>query len=216
MIKMNLAFDYPQMPMQFALDISQGERVAIIGESGAGKSTLLNLIAGFESANRGFLRLNDEEHFQTTPANRPVSMLFQQDNLFLHLTVEQNIGLGITPSLNLTAAQKNAIQEIAEKMGIAHLLPRSASQLSGGQQQRVALARTLLRKKPILLLDEPFSALDPQRRQELQQLVLQVCQQNQLTMLMVTHQFEESQAMFDRVIEITNGHIVRDQRLMPR
>jgi thiamine transport system ATP-binding protein len=216
MIKMNLAFDYPQMPMQFTLEISQGERVAIIGESGAGKSTLLNLIAGFESANRGFLRLNGEDHFQTTPANRPVSMLFQQDNLFLHLTVEQNIGLGITPSLNLTAAQKNAVQEIAEKMGIAHLLPRSASQLSGGQQQRVALARTLLRKKPILLLDEPFSALDPQRRQELQQLVLQVCQQNQLTMLMVTHQFEESQAMFDRVIEIANGHIVRDQRLTPR
>lgn len=207
MIKLNVNFNYPEMPMHFDLQVKQAERIAIIGESGAGKSTLLNLIAGFEQASRGEIYLNGQNHTQTPPAERPVSMLFQQDNLFLHLTVAENIGLGLAPNLALSSAQKDKIHQIAKKMGLDSLLTRKAEQLSGGQQQRVALARTLLRHKPILLLDEPFSALDPERRQELQQLVLTLCQQHQLTLLMVTHQLEECQHMFTRVIEINNGKI---------
>ena len=97
MINLDLEFDYPEMPMHFKLTVSQGERVAVIGESGAGKSTLLNLIAGFELAERGQLWLNGEDHFRTQPAERPVSMLFQDNNLFPHLTVAQNIGLALVP-----------------------------------------------------------------------------------------------------------------------
>ena len=135
-------------------------------------------------------------------------MLFQDNNLFPHLTVEQNIGLALVPSLKLNTEQKAQVAEIADKMGIAEFLARRADQLSGGQKQRVALARTLLRDKPILLLDEPFSALDPKRREELQQLVAKLCQERNLTLLMVTHQIKESRALFDRILCVENGRIV--------
>lgn len=207
MIHLNLTFDYPDLPMTFQLDMEKGKRLAIVGESGSGKSTLLNLIAGFEQASRGELWLNGENHFATEPAKRPVSMLFQDNNLFPHLTVEQNIGLALVASLHLTAAQRVKIQQISAKMGIEPLLDRRADQLSGGQKQRVALARTLLREKPILLLDEPFSALDPERRKELQELVYQLCEQRNLTLLMVTHQFDEVKALFDYVMYVENGKI---------
>lgn len=193
--------------MQFELHIAKGERVAIIGESGAGKSTLLNLIAGFDKPASGQIWLNSCNHTHTEPAERPVSMLFQDNNIFPHLTVAQNIGLGLVPSLNLTAKQQNKVQAIAEKMGIADLLERRGDQLSGGQKQRVALARTLLRDKPILLLDEPFSALDPERRTELQQLVGEICRERELTLLMVTHQLDESRELFTRVVKVENGQI---------
>ena len=208
MINLNITFNYKQMPMQFTLSVQKGERVAIIGESGAGKSTLLNLIAGFDLPTSGEIWLNNCNHTQTEVASRPVSMLFQDNNLFPHLTVEQNIGLALVPSLKLNTEQKAQVAEIADKMGIAEFLARRADQLSGGQKQRVALARTLLRDKPILLLDEPFSALDLKRREELQQLVAKLCQERNLTLLMVTHQIKESRALFDRILCVENGRIV--------
>ncbi|MCK3654811.1 thiamine ABC transporter ATP-binding protein [Pasteurellaceae bacterium Macca] len=208
MIHLNLEFDYPEMPMAFQLDVQRGERLAIVGESGAGKSTLLNLIAGFEQASRGELWLNGQNHFATEPAQRPVAMLFQDNNLFLHLTVVQNIGLGLAPRLMLNATQQRQVAEIAHAMGIETLLSRRGDQLSGGQKQRVALARTLLQEKPILLLDEPFSALDPKRRGEMQQLVHTLCLQRDLTLLMVTHQLDEVAEYVSGVRHIENGRIV--------
>lgn len=207
MIDLDLIFNYENSPMHFVLQVEQGERLAIIGESGAGKSTLLNLIAGFETPASGQILLNDCDHTQTQPAERPVSMLFQDNNLFPHLTVAQNIGLALAPSLSLNATQQQQVREIAEKMGIEPLLSRRADQLSGGQKQRVALARTLLRDKPILLLDEPFSALDPIRRHELQQFILDICVERNLTFLMVTHQLEETKNLFTRVVEIREGKV---------
>ena len=207
MIDLDLIFNYENSPMHFVLQVEQGERLAIIGESGAGKSTLLNLIAGFETPASGQILLNDCDHTQTQPAERPVSMLFQDNNLFPHLTVAQNIGLALAPSLSLNATQQQQVREIAEKMGIEPLLSRRADQLSGGQKQRVALARTLLRDKPILLLDEPFSALDPIRRHELQQFILDICIERNLTLLMVTHQLEETKNLFTRVVEIREGQV---------
>ena len=207
MIDLDLIFNYENSPMHFVLQVEQGERLAIIGESGAGKSTLLNLIAGFETPTSGQILLNDCDHTQTQPAERPVSMLFQDNNLFPHLTVAQNIGLALAPSLSLNATQQQQVRGIAEKMGIEPLLSRRADQLSGGQKQRVALARTLLRDKPILLLDEPFSALDPIRRHELQQFILDICIERNLTFLMVTHQLEETKNLFTRVVEIREGQV---------
>ena len=207
MIDLDLIFNYENSPMHFVLQVEQGERLAIIGESGAGKSTLLNLIAGFETPASGQILLNHCDHTQTQPAERPVSMLFQDNNLFPHLTVAQNIGLALAPSLSLNATQQQQVREIAEKMGIEPLLSRRADQLSGGQKQRVALARTLLRDKPILLLDEPFSALDPIRRHELQQFILGVCIERNLTLLMVTRQLEETKNLFTRVVEIREGKV---------
>lgn len=212
MIALDLAFDYPEMPMNFQLNVERGERVAILGESGAGKSTLLNLIAGFERATSGTLRLNGEDCFFTPVSKRPISMLFQEHNVFEHLTVAQNIGLALAPKLRFSTLEQKKIAEIADKMGIADLLSRRADQLSGGQKQRVALARTLLREQPILLLDEPFSALDPERRDELQALVFQLCVERNLTMLMVTHHYSESQKMFTRSVQIHSGRIIRDDK----
>ncbi|WP_318389243.1 thiamine ABC transporter ATP-binding protein ThiQ, partial [Enterobacter sp.] len=167
---------YQHLPMRFSLSIQQGEQVAVLGPSGAGKSTLLNLIAGFLRPASGTLIIESHEHTYTPPSRRPVSMLFQENNLFTHLTVRQNIGLGMDPGLKLNAAQRDKLATIAAQMGLESLLDRRPDQLSGGQRQRVALARCLVREQPVLLLDEPFSALDPALRQEMLLLVKEVCQ----------------------------------------
>ena len=118
MIALNIKFDYEQMPMHFTLSVKKGEKIAIIGESGAGKSTLLNLIAGFELPTSGEIWLENCNHTHTEVSHRPVSMLFQDNNLFPHLTVSQNIGLALVPRLSLTTQQKSQVINISEKMGI--------------------------------------------------------------------------------------------------
>lgn len=207
MIKLNATFAYPNVSMHFDLHISAGEKIAIIGESGSGKSTLLNLIAGFELVNQGEIWLNGENHTYTAPHQRPVSILFQEHNLFTHLTVWQNIALGLTPNLKLNKAQINQLEQVASAVGLTDFLSRLPKDLSGGQRQRVALARCLLRDKPILLLDEPFSALDPNLRQEMLALIDELCREKQLTLLLVTHQPNEVMNKIDRIIEIKNGQI---------
>ena len=157
MIKLDkVAFHYKQMPMYFDLHIKMGERVAVVGASGAGKSTLLNLIAGFEYADSGEIWLNGKNHSKNPPHLRPVSMLFQENNLFMHLTVQQNIALGLQPNLKLNPQQNEQVKQVADAVGLGEFLTRLPTQLSGGQKQRIALARCLLRDQPILLLDEPF------------------------------------------------------------
>jgi len=203
-------YAYPPMPMYFDLQLNRAEKTAVIGASGAGKSTLLNLIAGFEYAASGEIWLNGENHTATEPYQRPVSMLFQDNNLFNHLTVAENIALGLKPSLSLNKTEKQKVTDVAEQVGLEHYLSRLPQQLSGGQRQRVALARTLLRNRPILLLDEPFSALDPELRQEMLQLVDTICCQKQLCLLLVTHQLSEVINIMQRVIRIDNGRITEN------
>ena len=201
---------YQHLPMRFTLTAQQGEMIAILGPSGAGKSTLLNLIAGFLPPARGEMTINGQDHTHTPPSQRPVSMLFQENNLFTHLTVRQNIGLGMDPGLKLTAKQRQKCDAIAQQMGLTELSNRLPGELSGGQRQRVALARCLVREQPILLLDEPFSALDPALRQEMLQLVKDVCQQKQLTMLMVSHSVEDAASIAPRAVVIADGRIAWD------
>ena len=211
MIKLDkVAFHYKQMPMYFDLHIKMGERVAMVGASGAGKSTLLNLIAGFEYADSGEIWLNGKNYSKNPPHLRPVSMLFQENNLFMHLTVQQNIALGLQPNLKLNPQQNEQVKQVADAVGLGEFLTRLPTQLSGGQKQRVALARCLLRDQPILLLDEPFSALDPSLRQEMLQLLQQLCTQKNLTVLLVTHQPDELQGYVDRILTVENGRIVQD------
>ena len=209
MIKLNnVVFNYQSMPMVFDLQIQAQEKIAIIGESGAGKSTLLNLIAGFEYADSGEIWLNGENHTKTAPFERPVSMLFQENNLFTHLSVEDNIALGLKSNLALNAEEKALVEQAASAVNLQDFLTRKPTALSGGQKQRVALARCLLRDKPILLLDEPFSALDPKLRIEMQDLMDRVCEEKKLTMLLVTHQPKEIERHIDRVIEIHQGKVI--------
>lgn len=201
---------YQHLPMRFTLSVRRGELIAVLGPSGAGKSTLLNLVAGFLQPANGSIMIEDNDHTRTPPSQRPVSMLFQENNLFTHLSVRQNIGLGMHPGLRLNAAQQQKLASIAAQMGINDLLDRLPGELSGGQRQRVALARCLVREQPILLLDEPFSALDPALRKEMLLLVKEVCERQQLTMLMVSHSVEDAARIAHRSVVIADGRIAWD------
>lgn len=206
----DLTYHYPHQPMRFTFSVGRGERLAILGPSGAGKSTLLALIAGFLPASSGRLLLAGVDHTTSVPASRPVSMLFQQHNLFPHLSVAENIGLGLHPGLKLNLQQKRSVEQIAHQMGIEALLTRLPQALSGGQQQRAALARCLIRQQPILLLDEPFSALDPALRQEMLLLVQAVCAERDITLLLVSHHTEDAAHIAERVLLIVDGHLAWD------
>lgn len=203
----NLTCFYQQQPMRFSLSVSAGEKVVILGASGAGKSTLLNLIAGFIPAAEGKMWLDGQLISQQPPAKRPLSMLFQEYNLFTHLSVKQNLALGLSPHMRLTAEQHEKMLWLAQRTGLTDLLHRLPSQLSGGQRQRVALTRCLLRERPLLLLDEPFSALDPRLRQEMLHLTDELCRENQLTLLIVSHQLEDARQIADRCLLIEQGMI---------
>ncbi|WP_284603527.1 thiamine ABC transporter ATP-binding protein ThiQ [Dickeya dadantii] len=205
-----LTYLYQHLPMRFDLQAQPGERIAILGPSGAGKSTLLSLIAGFLPADGGRLQLNGQDHVATPPAKRPVSILFQENNLFPHLTLAQNIALGLHPGLKLTEEQRGTLRDIAGRMRLSALLERLPSQVSGGQRQRVALARCLIRQQPILLLDEPFSALDPALRQEMLSLVDEICRDRRLTLLMVSHQLEDAMRIAPRSVLVVDGRIYHD------
>nr|WP_314953685.1 thiamine ABC transporter ATP-binding protein [uncultured Aggregatibacter sp.] len=200
------------LPMTFDLQVAEGERIAIIGPSGAGKSTLFNLIAGFVLPTQGNIWLNGENHTRSAPYERPVSMLFQENNLFPHLTVQQNLALGLKTSLKLTALEQDQIEQVADAVGLTSFLSRLPNSLSGGQKQRVALARCLLRDKPILLLDEPFSALDPELRMDMLNLIDELCHSKNLTLLLVTHQPSELTGKVDRMLRIENGRISQQEK----
>ncbi|AOM42288.1 thiamine ABC transporter ATP-binding protein ThiQ [Xenorhabdus hominickii] len=211
MIKLeNVTYTYEHLAMQFDVTVKVGERIAILGPSGAGKSTLLSLMAGFQFPKQGDIWLDGENHTKTPPSKRPVSMLFQENNLFSHLTIEQNIGLGLHPGLRLNTEQKNTLQQIVMQVSLEEYLPRLPSQLSGGQRQRAALARCLVRHQPILLLDEPFSALDPALRNEMLGLLDQVCNERQLTLLMVSHNLDDAAKIAPRSLLIVDGKIHYD------
>ncbi|AOV97851.1 thiamine ABC transporter ATP-binding protein [Edwardsiella hoshinae] len=206
----DLTYHYQQQTLRFTLHAAAGERIAILGPSGAGKSTLLSLIAGFLTPRDGRLLLDGHDCRLIPPARRPVSMLFQDNNLFAHLTLAQNLGLGLDAGLRLNAEQRRQLAAIAEQVGIGAYLTRLPGQLSGGQRQRAALARCLLRHQPILLLDEPFSALDPALRAEMLLLLDQVCTQQHLTLLMVSHNLDDAQRIAPRALIIDDGHIAYD------
>ena len=199
---------YPEQELNFSLTAKAGEITALIGPSGAGKSTLLAMIGGFAAINSGQLLFNGQSLTALSPAERPITTLFQDHNLFWHLSVYQNIAIGLSASLKLNREQQQSIAEIALQVGIADLLQRMPASLSGGQQQRVGLARCLARRRPILLLDEPFSALDPALRYELLALLRSQADQLQLTTLLVTHHPEEAARVADKLVFVHNGRIL--------
>ncbi|WP_318437254.1 thiamine ABC transporter ATP-binding protein [Photobacterium leiognathi] len=195
------------MALSFDVQLEQGDIAALIGPSGAGKSTLLALIAGFLVPDSGNITINGASICQLEPAQRPLSMLFQEHNLFPHLSVFENIALGINPKLKLTTEQKQRVIDSAKQVGIDSYLERLPEQLSGGQRQRVALARCLLRDRPLLLLDEPFSALDPALRAEMLTLVKQLAREKNITVLMITHSPDDARKIADKCIFIDDGKI---------
>lgn len=182
-----------------------GAKVAIIGPSGAGKSTLMLMLAGFLAPVSGCVSWAGQDIGPLPPGDRPLSMLFQDQNLFPHLTIAQNLGLGLSPSLRLTGAQEAEVDEALDHVGLSGMGTRKPAQLSGGQIGRAALARALLRARPLLLLDEPFAALGPALKAEMLDLVGQTTRENGATVLMVTHDPADARRFADLAVLVADG-----------
>ncbi|MCK0168424.1 ATP-binding cassette domain-containing protein [Jannaschia sp. S6380] len=186
---------------------SAGGITALMGASGSGKSTLLSAVAGFLSPASGRILVGDRDITSAAPGDRPLSMLFQDQNLFPHLTVAQNTGLGLRPDLRLSPDQRTARDAALDRVGLGGLGDRLPRDLSGGQQSRAALARALLRGRPWLLLDEPFSALGPALRAEMLTLLRDTAQTEGLSVLMVTHDPQDARAIADRTAIVADGRV---------
>lgn len=207
----NKSFGRTKVLNDISLDIPSGEMVALLGPSGSGKTTLLRIIAGLESQSGGRLSFHGTDVSRVHARDRQVGFVFQHYALFRHMTVFDNVAFGLTvlprrerPN---AAAIKQKVQQLLEMVQLAHLANRFPSQLSGGQKQRVALARALAVEPQILLLDEPFGALDAQVRKELRRWLRQLHEELKFTSVFVTHDQEEAMEVADRVVVMSQGNI---------
>ncbi|MCG6901863.1 MAG: ATP-binding cassette domain-containing protein [Rhodobacter sp.] len=185
--------------------VPDGAHVAVIGPSGAGKSTLLAAIAGFIAPASGRILWNGADITGTDPGARPLSIIFQDNNLFPHLTAFQNVALGLKPGLRLSAEETGQAMQALHKTGLSGLEHRKPGALSGGQQSRVALARTLVRHRPLMMLDEPFSALGPGLKAEMLDLVADLATAIGATVLMVTHDPADAVQMAGQTVLVADG-----------
>jgi thiamine transport system ATP-binding protein len=204
----NLTFAYDDQAMSFDLSLPRGGIMAVIGASGAGKTTLLSLIAGFDAPTGGTVTIGGVDVTDLAPARRPVTMLFQEHNLFPHLTAAQNIGLGLHPGLRLAKSDHAAVEAALGRVGMAGMGGRLPRQLSGGERQRVALARSLVRNRPLLLLDEPFAALGPALKHDMLDLVDRLRRETGISVLMVSHDPADARRIAETTAFVAAGHIV--------
>ena len=210
--KIKFSYTKSHKEMFFDFSVKKGDCVALIGPSGSGKSTLLNLIAGFESPSSGKIIINNVEVTKQSPEQRSLSSIFQEHNLFHHLTVEKNIQIAVNGSLKITDEQQELIHTYLKKLGLLELKNRYPYELSGGQRQRVAIARCLAREKPIMLLDEPFVSLDPSLRYEMLDLIGSIKKEKKFTIIMSTHFPEDSLIVADKAAFIYKGKILKYEK----
>jgi thiamine transport system ATP-binding protein len=204
----DLRFAWPGGPeFAFSLTLERGEIVTLSGPSGSGKSTLVDLICGFLQPLSGNILWDGRSILPFAPSNRPVSALFQTGDLFDHLDVEINIALGLDPRGRPSPAQRAQVRAVLEVIGLPGFERRLPGQLSGGQRQRVALARDLLRDKPLMLLDEPFSALDIETRDDMADLVRRLTRDRGLATLVVSHDPADAGRLASRAIMLRGGRI---------
>lgn len=205
----NLIFAYPgQADYRFSFEADAGAITAISGASGSGKSTLLDLLAGFLRPRSGRLLLDGADLVPLKPEGRPVSLLLQADNLFEHLTAAENAALGLPKGRDRMSGIQEVVRALAE-VGLGGFASKSAATLSGGQKQRVALARTLLRDRPVLLLDEPFSALDDETRRTTRDLVAMLTRQHGWHTILVSHHADDIAALASAHYRLIEGHLER-------
>ena len=192
-----------------SLDIREGEIFCLLGGSGCGKTTLLRMLAGFESVTQGSIILDGEDMLDVPPDRRPINMMFQSYALFPHMTVERNVGYGLRRDGVPKSEIAERVGEILDLVKLTEFAHRRPSQLSGGQRQRVALARCLVKRPKVLLLDEPLGALDKKLREGTQQELLKIQRSLGLTFIVVTHDQEEAMRMADRIGVMDSGRIVQ-------
>jgi thiamine transport system ATP-binding protein len=202
-----VTFGYAETRVSFDAVFPAQTITAITGPSGSGKTTLLNLIAGFELPESGSVHILGQNMTDLPPSRRPASFLFQEHNLFSHMSVRDNVGLGISPSLKITPDSETKILSSLARVGMADKLKRLPEQLSGGERQRAALARVLVQDRPILLLDEPFASLGPSLRQDMTRLVGELQAERRMTVLLVTHHPTEMAAIAPNLCFVDEGTI---------
>lgn len=189
------------------LEIAQGEFFSMLGPSGSGKTTVLRMIAGFEEPDAGSIRLHGKDVTADAPFAREVNTVFQDYALFPHMTIAQNVAYGLKVRGIKGAEQKQLVAEALERVRLEHVADRMPGQLSGGQRQRIALARALILKPKVLLLDEPLGALDKQLREQMQIELKQIQREVGITFVFVTHDQEEALTLSDRIAVFNNGKI---------
>ena len=199
------AFDGVPVLKDLSLQVEDGEIVSILGPSGCGKTTLLNIILGIVDADQGEIRYSGEDLTRTPMEKRGFNIVFQDYALFPNLNVQQNITYGLRNKPGISSREE--VDELIDLLGLREHLGKRIDQLSGGQKQRVALARTLVMKPRILLLDEPLSALDGVIKESIKGRIKTIAREYHLTTIIVTHDPEEALTLSDRVLIIDQGSI---------
>ena len=197
------AFDGVPVLKDLSLQVEDGEIVSILGPSGCGKTTLLNIILGIVDADQGEIRYSGEDLTRTPMEKRGFNIVFQDYALFPNLNVQQNITYGLRNKPGISSREE--VDELIDLLGLREHLDKRIDQLSGGQKQRVALARTLVMKPRILLLDEPLSALDGVIKESIKDRIKTIAREYHLTTIIVTHDPEEALTLSDRVLIIDQG-----------
>ncbi|MEV0237074.1 ABC transporter ATP-binding protein [Nonomuraea sp. NPDC050786] len=190
-----------------SLEIGQGEFFALLGPSGCGKTTLLRIIAGFETPDAGTVTLDGEDLLSKQPNRRPISLMFQSYALFPHMTVAKNVAYGLEREGLPRQEVKQRVGEVLETVGLSAHAGRKPAQLSGGQRQRVALARSIVKRPRLLLLDEPLSALDKKVRADMQLELKRLQHEVGITFVVVTHDQEEAMSLADRIAVFDSGSV---------
>ncbi len=200
-------YDEKEIIKGISLDIYEGEFLTLLGPSGCGKTTLLRTISGLEKVSSGKIYIDEEDVTDVIPRKREVNTIFQNFALFSHMTVEKNIGFGLKMKKVPKSEIKSRVKEVIELIQMEGFEDRKPTQLSGGQQQRVALARGIVNKPKVLLLDEPLSSLDMKLRKQMQVELKRIQKKMGITFIYVTHDQDEALSMSDRVAIINNGVI---------
>jgi len=202
-------FDGISVVDNVSLDIEEGELFAILGASGCGKTTLLRMLAGFEQPTSGRILIDGVDMTHTPPYERPVNMMFQSYAVFPHMTVEKNVAYGLKKEGISKPEIEDRVREMLEMVQLTDFMKRKPHQLSGGQVQRVALARSLIKKPKVLLLDEPLAALDKKLREQTQFELMNLQDQLGITFIVVTHDQEEAMTLATRIAVMDEGRFIQ-------
>ncbi|MDC3096773.1 ATP-binding cassette domain-containing protein [Alphaproteobacteria bacterium] len=214
MLKINkLKYKIEKASFEFDFELKSSQLVGVIGKSGSGKSTLFNLLSGFLKPKEGSIYFSNINITNLKPFDRDISILFQDHNNFNHLTIFENIILGIDSDMKRTSNNLKLVRSIMKKVSLNIDLDKKVSNLSGGEQQRVSIARSLLRKKSILLLDEPFNSLDPGLRKILYEDIKAMSFSHKLITLISSHLIEELRNVTDKFLFIHQGKVVENKIL---
>ncbi len=217
MLKVNkIKYNYGKSLFSFDFKLTNSQIIGVVGKSGSGKSTLFNLIAGFLIPKSGTIYFDNRNITTLKPYDRDMTIMFQDHNNFNHLSIFENIILGVDSNMNKTSNNIKIVEDIIKKVSLKIDINKKVSDLSGGEQQRVTIARCLLRKKPLLLLDEPFNTLDPGLRKILYEDIKKISINNKLTTLISSHLIDEIRNVTDNFLFVDKGKIIENKILSYR